>query len=153
MTKLVRSAVLAMGLLAVGCGDDDDQETFTATLSGANEVPANSSTAGGGTSFTFEGDRVRFALEVENLTAVTMAHIHSGATGVNGPVRVFLFNGPQTTVGARRVLAEGSFGAADVTGISFQDLLQEMRGGGAYVNVHTAAIPTGEIRGQVRVVD
>ena len=49
-------------------------------------------------------------------------------------------------------LVEGSFTAADVTGISFEELLAEMQAGTAYVNVHTTQFPGGEMRGQTQLV-
>jgi hypothetical protein len=152
----MRSKVLLVGMLAAalafaGCDDDeDDVEAFTATLSGANEVPAVRTTTGTGlATFELSGTTVSYTLEVESIENVTMAHIHSGAAAPHGPVRVFLFNGPITTVVGRRALSSGSFTEADLTGISFADLLNEMRAGTAYVNVHTTQFPTGEIRGQV----
>ena len=62
------------------------------------------------------------------------------------------FNVPQTaplTVSEKTILAEGTFTAANVTGISFADLLAAIRAGNTYVNVHTTAFPGGEIRGQL----
>jgi hypothetical protein len=49
----------------------------------------------------------------------------------------------------KRILAEGTFTAADVSGISYADLLAAIRAGNAYVNVHTTLFPGGEIRGQL----
>lgn len=140
--------LLALGLAA--CNDEDDAEEFTATLSGANEVPANASAATGSATFEVDGTNVRFQLNVSGINAVTMAHIHSGAAGVNGPIRVNLFTGP-TTGSMTGTLASGNFTASDVQTITFDALLMEMRAGTAYVNVHTTALPAGEIRGQVRL--
>jgi hypothetical protein len=50
------------------------------------------------------------------------------------------------------VLIQGSFTAADVTGITYDQLLTEMRNGNAYANVHTTAFGGGEIRGQIRSI-
>jgi hypothetical protein len=149
------SAFLMVGvlaLIAVGCSDDDELEMFSADLSGANEVPPATTLASGRATLTLEGDTVSFSVEVDDITAATMAHIHSGALGVNGPVRVFLFGpGGNFTTTGRAVLAQGSFTAADVAGISFEELLAELRAGTAYVNVHTTLYPGGEIRGQTRL--
>jgi hypothetical protein len=152
----MRRNALTIGLLALalafpGCDDDDDDtEAFTAGLSGANEVPARTTSASGMATFSFTGETVTYTLEVENIQNVTMAHIHSGAAGVNGPIRVFLFRGATpTSVGTRATLSSGSFTEADLTGVTFGGLLEEMRAGTAYVNVHTTQFPGGEIRGQV----
>jgi hypothetical protein len=151
----MRSSVLAVSvcaLLAVGSTgcDNENEEEFRAALSGANEVPPTGSAATGTATFEREDTRVQFKVEVNNLTAVTMAHIHSGAAGTNGPIRVNLFLGP-TTGAVNGTLAEASFTATEVLGITYDALLAEMRAGNAYVNVHSVAFPTGEIRGQVQL--
>ncbi|HEY7514301.1 MAG TPA: CHRD domain-containing protein, partial [Vicinamibacteria bacterium] len=128
-------------------------------LSGNNEVPVRPTAASGTAGFTIDGDTVHFSVVVQNFTSITQGHIHSGAAGVNGPIRVFLFdtrNGGTTfnpTGIVNGVLAEGSFTAADVTGVSFDQLLSEMRAGTAYANFHTTLYPGGEIRGQTRLLN
>jgi hypothetical protein len=150
--------VRALGFIPIalslgGCNDASNGQTlFHATLSAANEVPARDTGANGAAGFTVDGDRVLYSIEANQIGSITMSHIHSGAEGVNGPVRVFLFRGPTTgTVNGR--LVEGSFTAADVTGISFEELLAEMQAGTAYVNVHTTQFPAGEMRGQTQLVN
>jgi hypothetical protein len=147
-SALAGSLCLLLALGLAGCDDEADAEKFSATLSSANEVPSNPSTATGSATFEIEGTNVRFDLNVSGVTAVTMAHIHSGAAGANGPIRVNLFTGP-TTGALTGTLASGTFTAADVQTITFDALLAELRAGTAYVNVHTTAQPAGEIRGQV----
>jgi hypothetical protein len=144
---------LLLALLGPGCGDNDDQDTFSAApLAGSNEVPARTTAAAGTASFTAEGTTVRFSVELSSISGVTMAHVHSGAAGTNGPIRVALYTGPVTGSVSGR-LVEGTFTDADVTGIGFNELLNEMRNGMAYVNVHTTAFPDGEVRAQVRIED
>ncbi|HUG53205.1 MAG TPA: CHRD domain-containing protein [Vicinamibacteria bacterium] len=156
--------VVLMALAAGGIGCDrgsDGQEVFQATLSGQNEVPVRGTAASGMAGITFDGTNVAFSIEVDDINEVTQAHIHSGAAGVNGPVRVFLFppppaNAPTTnafSASERSILTDGFFVASDVSGVTFDQLLNEMRAGTAYVNVHTRRFPGGEIRGQVRLVD
>jgi hypothetical protein len=146
---------LALALVASGCGSSQQvvappaTEFFSASLNGANQVPPSGSTATGTATFAREGNVVTFDVEVAGIVGATLSHIHSGAEGVAGPVRVNLFLGPETGPLTGR-LASGSFTPADVQGISFDALLAEMRNGTAFVNVHTAAFPGGEIRGQIR---
>ena len=99
---------------------------------------------------------------IENTVA---SHIHLGPPGVNGPVVVFLF-GPAAPGGGRHdgVLATGTITAANVVGPlagqPFSALVEAMRTGNAYVNVHTndgiappntgpGDIPGGEIRADI----
>lgn len=140
------------GVLAVACSKGSDGvQILQADLSGSNEVPARNTAATGTAGITIEGDTVHFTVEVHNINAVTFSHIHSGAAGVNGSVRVFLFPGP-TTGPVNGILASGSFTAANVTGVTFEELLNQMRAGTAYVNVHSPTFPAGEIRGQLRLI-
>jgi len=52
------------------------------------------------------------------------------------------------------VLAEGVITADNLSGplagASLEDLLDHLRDGNAYVNVHTLQFPAGEVRGQIR---
>lgn len=157
--KTAGAFVLALGLAGWGCNDaTDGLEVFRADMSPANEVPARNSPASGTAGFTFDGTTVRYSVEVDDLSRTFMGHIHSAAAGVNGPVRVWLFPagatapGPEVTVTDKRVIVEGSFTAANVTGISFDELLNQMRSGNCYANFHSTTFPGGEIRGQVRLV-
>jgi hypothetical protein len=152
-----RAAVIAVLLAATfggACSDDNDLTYFDASLSPANEVPPRASNASGVARMTFDGTTVTFIVIASNLNAYTMGHIHSGAAGVNGPVRVFLLQPQNPPLSMTQgTIAEGSFTAADVTGIDFNALVEEMRAGTAYVNFHSTTYPGGEIRGQVRLLN
>ena len=67
---------------------------------------------------------------------ITMAHIHTGGPGVNGPVFVTL---PST--------ATGVSGCATATPAQAQAILAAPNG--FYFNAHTAASPAGAVRGQL----
>jgi len=156
--------VLALGLLSAGCNDaTEGKELFQADLSGDNEVPARSTGASGACGFVLTGNRVDFSISTKGLSSpVVGAHIHIGAAGANGPVRVpFIgpnlagtntvtpFNAPDPGI-----LIENSFGASDVTGgLTLDDVVNAMRSGNAYCNVHTTTFPGGEIRGQIRLLN
>jgi hypothetical protein len=151
---------LVAGGLAVACSKgSDDVQVLQADMSGANEVPVRATSASGTAGITIDGDTVHFSVVVQNFTGVTQGHIHSGAAGVNGPIRVFLFDtraGGTTfnpTGLVNGVIAEGSFTAADVTGVTYDQLVSEMRAGTAYVNFHTSLYPGGELRGQTRLLN
>jgi CHRD domain/Secretion system C-terminal sorting domain len=117
---------------------------LSARLSGAQEVPANASTARG----SFEGifdpySRViAFRFEYSGLTAnASASHFHMGAAGANGGVTLDF--GPQGfQTGAR----SGEF--VKVLTLT-QAQVDALIGGRIYVNIHNASFPGGEIRGQI----
>jgi hypothetical protein len=155
-------ALVAALTVVAACDDDDDptgpgdEAAFDATLTGASERPDPVTTdASGSASVEADGETVSFEVEVEDIDEVTMAHIHVGGTEVAGPIVVTLFESPDDpqSFTDRETLAEGTFTEDDITpagGITtLDDLLAQMEAGNTYVNVHTTANPTGEIRGQL----
>jgi hypothetical protein len=165
MLKIAFSALLAMIL---ACGDDEPADpatatSFTATLSGASEVPAVTTPATGTATLSVSGGQITYTINVTNLQNAVLGHIHLAAAGQNGPVRLNLCGTgapePACTSGTG-VLATGTNGTTvGSPPITFEELLSAMRTGGAYVNVHTNAAgctlgnpgcnPGGEIRGQI----
>jgi len=133
--------------------DDDCLRDFTATLTGASEVPPVETTATGEAHFTVTADGVDFVVTVNGGVGVTEAHIHIGGPDVNGPIVVFLFGPVEAGMDVDGTLAEGTLTADDLVndleGMNLSDLLDELEDGNAYVNVHTLANPAGEIRGQI----
>jgi hypothetical protein len=126
---------------------------FTAILSGDNEVPPNSSDATGVCVVKIAKDEssISYRLIVSNADSVTASHFHVAPEGVNGSVVALLFGGP-TTGSQNGILAEGTITATDVIGPLAGDLealINAIRAENIYVNVHSVAIPGGEIRGQV----
>ena len=136
------------------CSDDpaSPATSFTAALSGANEVPPVTTTATGSATLSVSGAAITYTVNVTDLqNDAVVAHIHVAPTGVNGPVRLNLCGTgapePACSTTPTGVLATGTNGTTlDVT---FDELLTAMRTGGAYVNVHTSANQGGEIRGQI----
>ena len=134
--------------------------TFVAPASGDQEVPPADTRARGNTTFQLskDGAELSYQLTVANLHNITMAHIHRGAEGVNGSAVVWLYPaGPPLQLIEGRtsgVLAKGVITADDLVGplagATLEDLVDLMRKGEAYVNVHTSQYPAGEIRGQIR---
>jgi hypothetical protein len=126
---------------------------WRANLTGANEVPSNASTATG--TFTAKLDEnartLTWTLKVPSINGATMAHIHSGAAGANGPIVVTLFSAgsPQ---GFSSIDTYGTARNVDIVGPlagDFASFASALRAGTLYVNVHTAALPAGEIRAQI----
>ena len=150
----VMSVALALGILA--CGDDDETvdpvTSFTATLSGINEVPAVTTDASGSATFTVSEGQIEFTVNVMGIENVTQAHIHTGREGQIGPVRLNLCGTDDTdpcTTGDG-VLATGTNGTTVGTPpITFDELVEAIQSDSAYANVHTEQNPAGEIRGQI----
>jgi cysteine-rich repeat protein len=114
---------------------DDGGSAFAASLDGAQEVPPVATAATGTATFVLNGDgTLGYSVTTTGLTG-TAAHIHAGAVGVDGPILIPLAGGPTVWSGATAPLSP-------------EDLAR-LKGGTLYVNVHTAANPGGEIRGQI----
>ncbi len=114
--------------------------SFTTNLTGDQEVPTVVTTARGTGSFVLTADGLRYDITVINLSGslITAAHFHMAAIGTNGPVVL-----PVTFSGNHAV---GTWTAIPL------DQRNALLNGNVYVNVHTAAHPDGEIRGQLRIV-
>jgi hypothetical protein len=91
--------------------------------------------------FTFDdASRVlTYAVTVNGLSSglVTAAHIHRGATGVNGPIVYTL-----SATGFTQIAGSITLTPADV---------DDLRGGRFYLNVHSVANPGGFARGQINL--
>jgi hypothetical protein len=150
------AAIILIGATSVACDDDNDDvvtplpSTWTATLSGANEVPAKAVAGTGSATIVKKGATYSYTVTFANLTAAPSAsHIHAPApTTANATVRVN-FNTAAATAASGTFT--GTFTAADITNpvITSDSLEVLMTNGQAYVNVHTPLNPGGEIRGQL----
>lgn len=111
-----------------------------AQLNAAQEVPTNASTATGvGTLVIDPATRavVSGGITLTGMTA-TVAHIHTGAPGANGPVAIGLESAGN---GVWNVPANSTFTA---------EQFRAFKQGNLYFNAHSAAFTGGEIRGQIR---
>lgn len=150
-------ALLAIGGTAVA---KNGPTNFRAHLSGSGEVPAVNTQAQGQAKFQLNkaGDALDYQLIVANIEDVVVAHIHCGPVDGSGPPVAFLY-GPEFPVSPNGILAEGTIVEGDIIPrdddvcpssiADFDDLIAQMEAGNTYVNVHTAANPGGEIRGQI----
>ena len=111
--------------------------TSAMTLTGAQEVPPNSSSASGRSTIMVAPDKmVTGAIEVSGMSA-TMAHIHEASKGTNGPVILpFVKSGENTFTPAP---------GAKLTDAQYASYLA----GKLYLNVHSSTYPGGEVRLQL----
>jgi hypothetical protein len=137
------------------------QQTFKATLSGNGEVPPINTQATGSATFTVTTNKnsMSYQIHVINIDKVTMAHIHSGKIGQNGPVVGALFQSKAATTSSpvkNGILSQGTITSANLEGPlkgkQISDLVKLINDGNAYANVHTKQNPKGEIRGQISSV-
>lgn len=110
---------------------------YTFDLCGEQEVPPTNST-GQGTgwiSTDYLNTQLTYRFIVDGLSGpATAAHVHDGAMGVAGPVYLPVFT-PSPV----------SSGQFEIDG----NVATKLESGNTYMNVHTAANPGGEIRGQI----
>jgi hypothetical protein len=137
----MRTALTAIAAIAILAAAPIRAETvhFSAKLDGAQETPPNASKGAGLAAVTLDTAKktVSWKVTYSGLSGpATMAHLHGPApAGKAAPVAV-----PLTPP-----LASPITGSAPVTDTQIGDL----RAGLWYVNVHTAKLPDGEIRGQL----
>jgi len=139
--KLTSVAFLGLGLQASAL-NLDDKLLFTAKMNGTQETPAVSTNAVGVASFTLNKtrDTMCVTISVNGLSgAITSAHVHNGAFGVAGGVATALPSSG-TSNQIKTMLTGTNVSPANI---------QKYMNGLMYVNVHTAANPNGEIRGQI----
>ena len=151
-TTLALAGGLAIALPLTGqtYGDSTKPQskpaTFSATLSGAKEVPQVNTIGSGTARFTVKNDStIVFDLSLTAVPHVTGAHIHLGAPGAAGEAVVTLIKGGEP--GGK---AAGMITPKDLHGTTMSQLIAAMKAGGAYVNVHTTTHPDGEVRGEIQ---
>ncbi|MCB9355571.1 MAG: CHRD domain-containing protein [Lewinellaceae bacterium] len=115
---------------------------FIANMDGQQEVPSVTTNARGVATFMLSEDRNTVVVNgvFSGLSgAITGCHIHTGATGVSGPVYVNF----SSNASGNRLRADIAI-PSDFISMALNDQL--------YLNVHTAANPGGEIRGQLHLM-
>ena len=126
---MVAGALLVGGCMTMGASD--------VAMSGSQEVPPVNTAASGTASITVAADKSVSGTVTTTGVASVAAHIHDGAAGKNGPVIVPLTkDGDTYRVPAGAKLTEAQ--------------MASFKAGNLYINVHSAANPDGEIRGQLK---
>lgn len=156
-----------VGLAAIGVAAAGTNANWSDHLTGAEEVPPRATQAQGQAIFHLsdDGTSLEFRVIATNIDNVVASHIHVGPAGTNGPIVAFLY-GTAASGGGRHtgVLSAGTITATNLigplAGQPLAALVQAIRSGDAYVNVHTndGVLPTnqgpgdfpgGEIRAQI----
>jgi hypothetical protein len=162
-------AALALGIIALAAApfaSAQELQRLGTNLTGYEETPLTLSTTGNGrfdAMISTDETQVVWQLSYGDLEgAVLQSHIHFGQRALTGGIAVFLCtnlgNGPAGTQACPQSgTIGGTFTAADVIGPtgqgiepgSFAELVNAIRAGATYVNVHSSKWPGGEIRNQI----
>lgn len=142
MIRVIKLFPIAFLFFLVSSCDKDDDATpnpisFTATLNGASEAPNPTPSAGTGSSAATFNTTTKILTVTTTYTGVTATagHVHKGAVGVAGPV-IF----PFANLASPIVLTTAALDATQEA---------DLMANNYYVNIHSAAYPGGEIRGQL----
>jgi len=157
-THILVSLVIGAFLL-IGCGNTVTEQQFSTRLSGEQMVPSVQTKATGEATFATLNNRreLQYQVNVQDLSNITMAHLHLALPDSNGPIIAWLYQksgSPQLIPGdTSGVLVQDTLRASNLTGPltgkSISDLVAEIDSGHVAVIVHTKQNPSGEIRGQV----
>jgi len=151
-------------------------ENFNATLTGSQQVPPVKTKGFGTASFELLKDNktLHYQISIVDVQNITKMHIHQGKSGENGDVIVNIYEPTETIVLNQNGTKLSEFDSSSVTidgntqstfmvsgtinnsdfkgplsGKNISDLINLMKNGDTYVNVHTNSHPDGEIRGQI----
>jgi hypothetical protein len=138
LTIRLRSAIVAgAAAIVLGAGVASAQEVKV-VLSGSQEIPPVTTPASGtGTVAVGPDKSVSGSVTIAGMV-VTVAHIHVGPAGTNGPIVVPL-------------VKTSEYVWAIPPGSKFTDAqFDSFKAGNLYFNVHSDAYKAGEIRGQIK---
>ena len=154
LVALIAGVVALAAALAVGpalaLAADPPTPAFGGPLSGAQEVPAVTTAATGeGTAVvSTDGSTITYYVAYSGLSGPAVAaHIHTGAVGVAGGIILPLVVSASPMVGTLTAANFTPSGAIT----TFAQAVAAIQAGNTYFNIHTAANPGGEVRGQIGV--
>lgn len=171
MYKTIRlSTALAVALLGLAGPAQGAETAYNAKLTGGAHVPDPITTTAEGDLqlvVSADGRSISYVVTVKDLVNAAAADLHLGPPSANGPLVVKLFpvGGAAPKKGPfSGVLAKGTLDAGDLigplTGAKLEELIEQIRDGNTYCNVHTndgvdppnsgpGDYRLGEIRGQI----
>lgn len=136
MTHVLTKVALALSIGIASCGAY--AQSMKVNLAGAQEVPPVMTSASGVGSIMVGPDGSVSGTITTTGVEGTMAHIHEGAMGQNGPVIM-----PFTKTSDNVWSAPAGAKLTDAQ-------LQSLKSGNLYLNVHSATNKPGEIRAQLK---
>jgi len=162
---------MVVGLAA----SDSDRNVIRAKLTGLEETPATINTAASGefkATISDDGTSIKYEETWRDLSStVTQSHIHYGRPGLSGQIVLFLCTNGTPPAGVPKPQGCPTTSPATITGVlteldviaspvmggqgidsaaaGFAEMVKAIRTGSAYVNVHSADHPSGEIRARL----
>lgn len=135
--RILRVLAIALSTAALGVSFPAlaAKSTLVSTLNGANETAGGDTDGSGSFTADIDADSGDFCytLTATKIAKATMAHVHSGAAGANGPPVITIDVASDECVAVDPEVLKAIVAAP----------------GDYYVNVHTADFPAGAIRGQL----
>ena len=128
--------------------------TFIGDFEGEQEVPPvpnNNSTGTGNITAILSKDEkmLTFSASVKNLTGpIAAAHFHMGSEGIAGPIVKTITNDFIGDGFNDEAVANGLWRSTDSQPLTSL-LVEKLKDGDLYVNIHTALFPAGEVRAQL----
>ena len=159
---LLFTSVLSVGSVSILLNTVKAQEgqSFSATLSGGDEVPPTESNSTGTAKFQVNQNKdnesqVSFWVNITGIKNVNQAHMHNGTAGQNGDIVATLSKGKSAKgddsppqIGFSGNITKGEL-EGPLKGKEISDLVKLMSDGASYANVHTDKYTKGAIRGQI----
>jgi hypothetical protein len=139
---LLQTILLLTLALSLKAAHLTNEIMLAARLNGSQQVPAVSTNAVGvgGFSLNASMDTMCITITCTGLSGpITAAHIHEGAVGATGGVVLDL----QPNINGNQIMA--TITGTNLNAANLSKYLQGLY----YINIHTAANPNGEIRGQI----
>jgi hypothetical protein len=154
----VLAIIISIGAVSLSLNliQAQEGETFSASLSGKDEVPPTESSATGWAKFLTDvnGTEVSYWVNMTGLNEITGTHIHNGSAGQNGDIVVTLSqqesakDGDNATLSLKGNITKDNL-EGPLKGKELSELVSLMSDGNVYVNVHTDEFKNGAIRGQI----
>ena len=159
--------LFVVGLVVVGVAAAGLDRHWNVRTTGEFEIPMRETDAQGHAVLRLsrDGQSLDYVLVATRIENVVQAHIHVGGPTVNGPVVAFLYGLVASGGGSHNgLLSKGTITREDLVGPlvgqPLSALVDAMRAGNTYVNVHTndgvdpantgpGDFPGGEIRGNI----
>jgi CHRD domain len=170
MQKLLRMVTLALMVSGVSVSSAMAQGRIKTRATGSQEVPAVSTPASASLTarISQNKDQIRYTLDYAGLKGdIQQAHLHFAQKGVNGGIVVWLCsnlgNAPAGTpeCPAAPATFQGTITASNVVAVNaqgidagaFDDLINALQAKLVYLNVHSTRFPSGEVRGQIELIE